>query len=100
MNTPSDAPADTSSDTSSDTPPPYQAVLDGVGPRLKRLRAKRGLTLAALSEETGISKSTLSRLESGQRRPAWSSCCRWPLRTAYPWTIWWGHPKWVTPGSG
>jgi transcriptional regulator with XRE-family HTH domain len=34
------------------------------------LRAKRGLTLAALSESTGISKSTLSRLESGQRRPS------------------------------
>lgn len=53
-----------------DTPPPYQAVLDEVAPRLRRLRAKRGLTLAALSEATGISKSTLSRLESGQRRPS------------------------------
>ncbi|WP_035795395.1 helix-turn-helix domain-containing protein [Kitasatospora mediocidica] len=53
-----------------DTPsPPYQAVLDEVAPRLRRLRDKRGLTLAALSEATGISKSTLSRLESGQRRP-------------------------------
>lgn len=49
---------------------PYQAVLDEVGPRLKRLRAERGLTLAALSEVTGISKSTLSRLEAGQRRPS------------------------------
>ncbi|MFD3556265.1 helix-turn-helix domain-containing protein [Streptomyces goshikiensis] len=50
--------------------PSYQAVLDEVGPRLKALRAKRGFTLAALSETTGISKSTLSRLESGQRRPS------------------------------
>ncbi|MET9612302.1 helix-turn-helix domain-containing protein [Kitasatospora indigofera] len=50
--------------------PAYQAVLDEVGPRLRRLRAKRGLTLAALAETTGISKSTLSRLESGQRRPS------------------------------
>ncbi|WP_035844661.1 helix-turn-helix domain-containing protein [Kitasatospora azatica] len=53
-----------------DETPPYQAVLDEVAPRLRRLRAKRGLTLAALSETTGISKSTLSRLESGQRRPS------------------------------
>ncbi|KPI33864.1 transcriptional regulator, XRE family with cupin 2 sensor [Actinobacteria bacterium OV450] len=68
--TPTDAPADAPPDTPPDTPPPYQAVLDGVGPRLRRLRARRGLTLAALSEETGISKSTLSRLESGQRRPS------------------------------
>ncbi|MFD9335443.1 helix-turn-helix domain-containing protein [Streptomyces sp. NPDC060028] len=53
-----------------DEPAPYQEVLDEVAPRLKALRAKRGLTLAALSEATGISKSTLSRLESGQRRPS------------------------------
>lgn len=53
-----------------DGSPPHQAVLDEVGPRLRRLRAERALTLAALSEATGISKSTLSRLESGQRRPS------------------------------
>ncbi|WP_285611918.1 helix-turn-helix domain-containing protein [Actinokineospora globicatena] len=45
-------------------------ALAGVGPRLKRLRSQRGLSLAALSELTGISKSTLSRLEVGQRRPS------------------------------
>ncbi|WP_217423971.1 helix-turn-helix domain-containing protein [Agromyces sp. Marseille-P2726] len=44
-------------------------VLDGVAPRLRALRARRGLTLAELSEPTGISVSTLSRLESGGRRP-------------------------------
>jgi transcriptional regulator with XRE-family HTH domain len=43
-------------------------ALDQVGPRLKQLRAQRGVTLTALSEATGISKSTLSRLETGQRR--------------------------------
>ncbi|GAA1195851.1 transcriptional regulator with XRE-family HTH domain [Kitasatospora gansuensis] len=52
-----------------DTPAPYQAVLDEVGPRLRRLRTDRGLTLGAVCESTGISKSTLSRLESGRRRP-------------------------------
>ena len=44
-------------------------VLDAVGPRLRAIRQHRGTTLAALSAETGISVSTLSRLESGQRRP-------------------------------
>ena len=44
-------------------------VLSGVGPRLRALRQERGTTLADLSEATGISVSTLSRLESGQRRP-------------------------------
>uniref|UniRef100_A0AAU3GN27 XRE family transcriptional regulator n=1 Tax=Streptomyces sp. NBC_01401 TaxID=2903854 RepID=A0AAU3GN27_9ACTN len=46
------------------------AVLTGVGPRLRRLRKDRGVTLAGLSEATGISVSTLSRLESGGRRPS------------------------------
>jgi transcriptional regulator with XRE-family HTH domain len=46
------------------------AALDLVGPRLKRMRSQRGVTLADLSERTGISKSTLSRLETGQRRPS------------------------------
>jgi transcriptional regulator with XRE-family HTH domain len=45
-------------------------ALAGVGSRLKRARAVRGMTLTELAEVTGISKSTLSRLESGQRRPS------------------------------
>jgi transcriptional regulator with XRE-family HTH domain len=49
--------------------PALDAVLDAVGPRLRGLRRQRGATLAQLSETTGISVSTLSRLESGQRRP-------------------------------
>ncbi|GGP61281.1 helix-turn-helix domain-containing protein [Saccharothrix coeruleofusca] len=44
-------------------------VLDAVGPRLRALRRKRELTLAELSAATGVSVSTLSRLESGERRP-------------------------------
>ena len=45
------------------------AVLHQVGARLKRLRTQRGMTLTGVAEATGISKSTLSRLETGQRRP-------------------------------
>jgi transcriptional regulator with XRE-family HTH domain len=45
-------------------------VLAGVGQRLRRVRQQRGATLAALSRATGISVSTLSRLESGGRRPS------------------------------
>lgn len=44
-------------------------MLDAVGPRLRELRLERGTTLAQLSEATGISVSTLSRLESGGRKP-------------------------------
>ncbi|RSM73041.1 XRE family transcriptional regulator [Kibdelosporangium aridum] len=44
-------------------------VLDAVGPKLRNLRKQRDITLADLSRATGISQSTLSRLESGSRRP-------------------------------
>ncbi|MGX1364820.1 transcriptional regulator with XRE-family HTH domain [Streptomyces canus] len=45
------------------------AALGEVGPRLKRIRAQREISLAELADATGISKSTLSRLETGQRKP-------------------------------
>ncbi len=43
-------------------------VIDAIGPRLRALRRERGTSLAEVSEATGISVSTLSRLESGRRR--------------------------------
>ncbi|HEY3480794.1 MAG TPA: XRE family transcriptional regulator [Streptomyces sp.] len=45
-----------------------ERTLAEVGPRLRAARQERGVTLAALAAATGISVSTLSRLESGQRR--------------------------------
>jgi transcriptional regulator with XRE-family HTH domain len=47
----------------------HDAVLEGVGQRLRALRQQHQLSLAALSGMTGISASTLSRLESGGRKP-------------------------------
>jgi transcriptional regulator with XRE-family HTH domain len=44
-------------------------ALDAVGARLKHLRQRRGITLTELARETGISPSTLSRLEAGLRHP-------------------------------
>ncbi|MCW2737520.1 XRE family transcriptional regulator [Nocardioides sp.] len=44
-------------------------ALEGVPSRLKMVRNARGLTLAEVTERTGVSTSTLSRLETGQRRP-------------------------------
>ena len=45
-------------------------VVAAVGPRLRAVRTERGTTLAALADTTGISVSTLSRLESGDRKPS------------------------------
>ncbi|KTR51589.1 helix-turn-helix domain-containing protein [Curtobacterium oceanosedimentum] len=63
------------------TPPTTAQVVDAVGPRLRWLRERRDVTLAALAAETGISVSTLSRLESGQRRPTLELLL--PLARAY-----------------
>jgi transcriptional regulator with XRE-family HTH domain len=53
-----------------DTPSGIAAALAEVGPRLKRVRTQRNVTLTELAAATGISKSTLSRLEAGQRKPS------------------------------
>ncbi len=45
-------------------------VIDGVGARLRNLRRTRAMTLAALAAAVGTSQATLSRLESGERRPS------------------------------
>ncbi|MQA10169.1 MAG: helix-turn-helix domain-containing protein [Pseudonocardiaceae bacterium] len=60
-------------------------ALDGVGPRLRALRRQRETTLADLSATTGISVSTLSRLESGARRPTLELLL--PLARAYGVTL-------------
>ncbi|WNV89209.1 XRE family transcriptional regulator [Umezawaea sp. Da 62-37] len=57
------------------------SVLTAVGPRLRALRRQRETTLNDLSAATGISVSTLSRLESGQRKPTLELLL--PLARAY-----------------
>ncbi|MCW2764268.1 MAG: putative Helix-turn-helix domain protein [Nocardioides sp.] len=60
-------------------------TLDAVGLRLKQLRQRRDITLNDLAEETGISTSTLSRLEAGLRRPTLEQLL--PLARAYGVTL-------------
>ncbi|MEU6203182.1 XRE family transcriptional regulator [Micromonospora musae] len=60
-------------------------TLDAVGPRLKQLRTRRDITLTDLAAETGISASTLSRLEAGLRRPTLEQLL--PLARAHGVTI-------------
>jgi transcriptional regulator with XRE-family HTH domain len=57
------------------------AILDAVGPRLRAIRKQRGSTLEQLGELTGMSVSTLSRIESGRRRPTLEVLL--PLAQAY-----------------
>ncbi|MBV1853685.1 helix-turn-helix domain-containing protein [Catellatospora tritici] len=60
-------------------------ALDAVGTRLRALRRQRDITLTDLSAETGISVSTLSRLESGTRKPTLELLL--PLARAYGVTL-------------
>lgn len=45
-----------------------RSELDHIGPRLRAARQSRGWTLEELAGSTGMSASTLSRLESGKRQ--------------------------------
>lgn len=62
-------------------PSPVPHVLTELGPRLRRFRERREMTLTGVAARTGISKSTLSRLESGQRKPSLELLL--PLAEAY-----------------
>lgn len=50
--------------------PTVDAAIEQIAPRLRKAREKKGVSLAELARTTGISTSTLSRLESGQRKPS------------------------------
>jgi transcriptional regulator with XRE-family HTH domain len=62
-------------------PDDFEAVLGAVGPRLRALRRQHGATLEQVAALTGLSISTLSRIESGQRRPTLEVLL--PLARAY-----------------
>lgn len=47
-----------------------ESELAGLGRRLRGIRESRSLTLRAVCDATGIAISTLSRCESGSRRPS------------------------------
>lgn len=68
-------------------------VIDAIGPRLRELRRRNGTTLAALSEVTGIPVSTLSRLESGQRKPSLELLLPSPRPITFRSTNWSTHRR-------
>ncbi|MFC7753720.1 helix-turn-helix domain-containing protein [Tsukamurella soli] len=58
-----------------------EQILANVGPRLRAIRQERDVTLTTVAEATGISVSTLSRLEGGTRKPTLELLL--PLARAY-----------------
>ena len=61
------------------------ATLAAIGPRLRRLRRNRGLTLVSVASLTGLSISALSRIETGHRQPTLDALI--PLARAYEVTL-------------
>ncbi|WP_104531125.1 helix-turn-helix domain-containing protein [Streptomyces specialis] len=47
-----------------------------MGPRLRAARERRGSTLTGVSRATGLSPSTLSRIETGRRKPTLEAVVR------------------------
>jgi transcriptional regulator with XRE-family HTH domain len=42
---------------------------DGLGPRIRRMRLQKGMTLQAVAERAGIARSTISKIENDQLSP-------------------------------
>lgn len=74
-----------STDTAPTDTAPTDTALAEIGARLKALRSRCDLTLAEVSRSTGTSISTLSRLESGRRKPTLELLL--PLAKAYGVTL-------------
>src|SRR5580692_889869 len=62
-----------------------EQIENRIAKRLGRLRADRGWSLEALSERTGISRASLSRLERSELSP--TAAMLGKLCTVYGWTL-------------
>jgi transcriptional regulator with XRE-family HTH domain len=72
--------------TAADSPPAAGRDIDRrIAQRLARLRADSGWSLDALSERTGISRATLSRLERSELSP--TAAMLGKLCSVYGWTL-------------
>jgi transcriptional regulator with XRE-family HTH domain len=58
------------------TPIPVQRAIQKLGADLSRARRRRRLSRASLAERSGVSESTVKRLESGDGRVALESLAR------------------------
>jgi transcriptional regulator with XRE-family HTH domain len=50
-----------------------RSLADGIGRRLAAYRAERGLRVAELAREVGVTPSLISQIERGQSRPSVST---------------------------
>jgi len=73
-------------------------VLSGLGPKVRRARRERGMTLEGLAAAAGTSAAHLSRLESGERQPSLDSALRLAMGLGVPFSELFEEPE--EPGLG
>lgn len=74
-------------------------VLSGLGPKVRRARRERGMTLERLAAAVGTSAAHLSRLESGERRPSLDGLLRLALGLGVPFSELFEEPEEPGPGT-
>ena len=74
-------------------------VIAGLGPRVRRARRERGMTLEGLAAVAGTSAAHLSRLESGQRQPSLDGALRLALGLGVPFSELFEEPEEPEPGT-
>ena len=74
-------------------------VLSGLGPKVRRARRERGMTLEEFAALAGTSAAHLSRLESGERRPSLDGALRLALGLGVPFSELFEEPEEPAPGT-
>ena len=74
-------------------------VLSGLGPKVRRVRRERGMTLEGLAAAAGISAAHLSRLESGERQPSLDGLLRLAFGLGVPFDELFEEPEEPGPGT-
>lgn len=76
-----------------------ERVLLGFGPRVRRKRRERGMTLEVLAAAAGTSAAHLSRLESGERQPSLDVALRLAFALGVPSSEFFDEPGEPEPGT-
>jgi transcriptional regulator with XRE-family HTH domain len=74
-------------------------LLSGFGPKARRARRERGMTLEKLAAAAGTSAAHLSRLESGERQPSLDGALRLALGLGVPFSELFEEPEGPGPGT-
>lgn len=77
-----------------------RSLADGIGRRLAAYRAERGLRVAELAREVGVTPSLISQIERGQSRPSVSTLFAIAQALAVPVDAFFREPAGSEPGSG